>query len=372
MTDKSAQPEGNTSPASPTPKAPLGTLMLVGGGYPPLKLSMLKERLPHIPHSECDPAGIYRELLARSGKKAPVVEIITSASEHFATETAEEHELLLRHLGAAKVHTTSSRGADTLLGNKQLLTELAKADIVFFTGGDQEDLARFFNNTEIHALLRKRYAEEKDFVLGGSSAGAMIMARKTINGNNKQVEGGCPPIIEGFAMLPLVVETHMDSANRKSRERRLLQAVLASPGNIGIGMDNATAAMITNGAVTILGEGRVLVVHSPSSGISNKDHQIAPDSLRECADFAKSPLRVHEFHKGNSGFSLGSFNHMPEVSLPKITLAASSAPEFSVFERLANMINHTLKLPYIDLKHPPRISLPATQFRKQADDQRIP
>ena len=316
------EPPAGTAAKKSDPIVPLGTLILIGGGYPPVTLKTLKERLPQLSPDECDPIKIYRQMLACSHKKAPIVEIITNASELYATETAEEHTLLMKHLGAGEIHTTTTRDAAEISHDKAFLERLKHADIIYFTGGAQEDLYKIYSNTPIPDILRNRYQQDKDFVLAGSSAGAMIMAQKAINGNNKEMEGGCPPIIDGFAILAIIVETHMNSLNRKSHERRLLHAISQHPQNIGIGLDNATAVVISNGQVTPYGNGRVLLAFHRDCAINiAPGNKVEVATLRECADFAQAPLSAHCF-QGKQTFHLGNFNYVPgNISLKSKPIA---------------------------------------------------
>ncbi len=336
--------------------APLGTMMLIGGGYPPMKLEVLKAKLPNLNPDACDPEKIYRRLLALSPKKSPIVEVITSASKKFPAETAEEHILLLKHLGAGEVHATESRDADFLANDKEFAARLRRADIVFFTGGDQEDLAKFFNNTEAYNIIRERFQTDRNFVLAGTSAGAMIMARKTINGNNKEVKGGCPPIIDGFAFLPIIVETHMNSSGREPHERRLLHAVNQHPDNIGIGLDNATAAIIRNNTVTPCGEGRVLLVHHNDITMEiEPGRQVALASFRNCEEIADMKLKAHCFI-GDQGFPLGTFNRVPQTAGQ---LARWGAVEAAIHKLRQNLQLLVQDIPMPDNFIKPNIAAPA-------------
>ncbi len=299
----------------PNPRTPLGTLFLVGGGYPTHESATLPQRIHAMSPDEADPQGIFRKMIALTGKAAPVVEIISSASAQYAIEDGESHRAMFKHLGAGEVNLTTSRNPASIAQDTKLAERIKKADIVYITGGNQADLTRLFLHTRTLDAMRDRYARDKDFVIGGTSAGAMCMARQMIDGNNK-VKGACPPMLAGFAMLPLIVETHMDSIKRESRERRLLHAVAAHPECIGIGLDNATAAVIQNGQVSAMGEGRVLLAfHNQHRMDLPSESKVEVTTLRECPDFGEKNLNAHCFRTGQT-FVLGSHNQIPALQAP--------------------------------------------------------
>ncbi len=47
---------------------------------------------------------------------------------------------------------------------------------VFFTGGHQTKLISLLAKTELLEAIKNKYYSDKDFIVGGTSAGAMVLA----------------------------------------------------------------------------------------------------------------------------------------------------------------------------------------------------
>src|SRR5690606_17354713 len=71
------------------------------------------------------------------------------------------------------------------------IERISKADVIFFTGGDQLRLYRFLNNTKLLEIMSRRYQEE-DIIIAGTSAGAAVMSDRMIYdgyGHYSQIKG---------------------------------------------------------------------------------------------------------------------------------------------------------------------------------------
>jgi cyanophycinase len=290
------------------PALPRASLMLIGGSYPVLNMNEIEKRLPDdITPDECDPYGHYRKMLELCPNKPPVVEFITSASRRYADENARQHEKLFTFLGAGEVHSTSTHDASKAKHNPALIERLRRADLIYVTGGDQTLLADLFKNTDAYNVLRERYANDPNLVIAGTSAGAMIMARSMIDGNPER-KSDPTPMNTGFAMLPVIMETHTDE---RGREPRLLSALEQSPGNIGMALDGATAVIIRNGKASVDGPGRVIVATSTTDSFAqDNSHATDLSALNGCAPYKAKGMTAHIYHKGDS-FDLGEYARIP-------------------------------------------------------------
>ena len=286
-------------------------MMLIGGSYPVLSMDEIEKRLPdNISIDECDPHGHYRSMLELCPKKPPKIEIITSASRTYADENARQHEKLFHFLGANDVHTISTHDIRQIRDNTALIKRLEKADIIYFTGGDQTLLADLYRNTKVHAMLRSRYLHDNTLVIAGTSAGSMIMARDMIDGN-PATKGNPTPMNNGFGMLPAVIETH---TNERDREPRLLSALAQSPGNIGIALDGGTALIIRNGEATVKGSGRVLIATAPEYPL-DQETKYALDlaKIEGCAPYVNSGMTMHAYRSGDQ-LALGEYARVPSAT----------------------------------------------------------
>lgn len=144
--------------------------------------------------------------------------------------------------------------------------KLGDATGVYFTGGDQARITRVIVGTPAHQALLECY--RNGAVIGGTSAGAAIMSRVMITGDeliNKDTNNiftsimkGNVQTVEGLGFLDsVIVDQHFV---RRKRLNRLISVVLEHPALPGIGIDESTAVVVNpDGTFNVLGEGTVVV-----------------------------------------------------------------------------------------------------------------
>jgi cyanophycinase len=316
----STHPQDKFQDDESTPQAPRGTMMIIGGGYPPLDLPELQAKGDKLTADECDPLKHFRTMIEHCPRKPPVVTVITNASEKYAKISGQEKEIIFKKLGAKAVHVIDTHDRNRIKTDRKLIDKLRVSDIIYIGGGDQEILADLFLNTEAHKIMCERYALDENLVIGGSSAGAMIMANNMIR-NNAKKEGEPTPVGGGFSLLNASVETHL---NDRTREHRMLSAIEQKPDSIGIGLDYKTALLIKNGKASIHGPGRVMVACHNTSGITLDSGKKADlTKLAKCERYASKDLSAFMYKAGDT-FDLGKFAIMPEetrVQNPRRDLA---------------------------------------------------
>ncbi len=216
------------------PPTPTGTLVLVGGG-----------RMPD---------AVRRHFLALAGGKDARLLVIPTASA--SAETDPDGFLApWKKLGPASVqilHTRKRAEADSA-------AFAAKVDIatgVWVSGGDQSRLSAAYGGTATERAIRRLLA--RGGVVGGTSAGAAIASRVMITGGTEEARTGT-----GWGLLDgVIVDQHL---LRRDRLGRLMGAA-ARHGLIGLGIDEATAAVIRGGEARVLGESFVIVVTPTARG----------------------------------------------------------------------------------------------------------
>jgi cyanophycinase len=134
----------------------------------------------------------------------------------------------------------------------ELLTALARADGVYFTGGNQSRLVDAMG-VRFQSRLRERH--RKGLHVGGTSAGASAVSSVMI----KEGRGESVELSAGFGLLPeVIVDQHFRQRERLSR---LMAAVLLHPAKLGFGLDERTAVEIgPSGHAQVLGTGALTVV----------------------------------------------------------------------------------------------------------------
>ena len=215
------------------------TVVAVGGG----------ERTPAILAAVVEAAG---------GSRARLVVVPLASAEPEEVGRAQAAEFRAAGIGAVLVMRDSADVA-----------ALGSATAVWFSGGDQNRLARALVGTEALRLIGDVLG--RGGVVAGTSAGAAVMSRTTITGETcggPVVAPGCARTAEGFGFLDdvlkqrVVVDQHVANRNRHGR---LLAVVLDDPALLGVGIDEATALV-----ATVVGHGNVTVITARGAAVAKR------------------------------------------------------------------------------------------------------
>jgi cyanophycinase len=236
--------------------APKGKLIPIGG-------SETKEQEENAASSELRQSnffesGILSEFLAEVKGPDSRIEIIPAASE-IPDEMGKEYTEAFRKLGCKNVHVlqiNSPEEADRP-ENRQ---RIDKADGILFTGGNQTTLIDTLLDTKLLERIQERYQND-DFVIAGTSAGAMAMTMLAIK-EGKSSESLIKGMVEtekGLSLLPeAIIDTHF---MQRGRLPRLTEALLRNPGLIGIGLCIDTGVVISGGNVLrAIGSGGIFII----------------------------------------------------------------------------------------------------------------
>ncbi len=131
---------------------------------------------------------------------------------------------------------------------------------VFMTGGDQLRLYSLLADTPLMDRIRQA-AQCGQIALAGTSAGAAVMSHHMIagGGSGESPNRSLVDMGTGLGILPeLIVDQHFYNRNRLAR---LISAVAAYPGRLGIGIDEDTCALFEGaGQLQVIGKGVVTIV----------------------------------------------------------------------------------------------------------------
>lgn len=145
--------------------------------------------------------------------------------------------------------------------NEEYIERIKQAKTVFFTGGDQSNICEKLNNSPINAVLKERYYNDKDFMVAGTSAGAMCMPEIIIveAENGEAIIDNDIQLGKGLGLLnSSLVDTHFI---HRGRFGRLAHAVLKNQELFGLGLGEDTALLIEHGSRAICkGSGMVIVI----------------------------------------------------------------------------------------------------------------
>jgi cyanophycinase len=203
---------------------------------------------------------VLRSFVDLAGGSDATIAVVPTASS-LGDQVVEVYDALFRKLGAREVvalRPESREQAD----DPELVRRLDEVSGVFMTGGNQLKLSAIVNGTSFGEAVRA--AHLRGAAVGGTSAGASILSSHMVAFG----PGGAVPkqrmtqLAAGLGLVrDVVIDQHFDQRNRYGR---LLMLVAQSPGLLGIGIDEDTAAVITREAdhdvLGVVGRGVVTIV----------------------------------------------------------------------------------------------------------------
>ncbi len=172
----------------------------------------------------------------------------------------ETYRRAFRDLGAEEVFYVGIRYRDEA-DRPRYLKMIDEADLIFFTGGDQERLVEILQGSRI--IKRVRYRYNHGATVAGTSAGASALGDPMVtNGNDTSgFKKGAIRISNGFGFLKrLVVDTHFLS---RGRIPRLAQILSSGRSRQAVGLDEDTAVAVhPDRTCEVVGNSMVTVMSS--------------------------------------------------------------------------------------------------------------
>jgi len=256
--------------------------------------------------------GILRRIVKESGGPADRIEVITTASM-IPHEVGNNYLNAFGKIGCTNIGVMHIRNREDAL-NAGYIERLKEADCVMFSGGNQLRLSAVFGGTEFLRIIHERYQEE-DFVVAGTSAGAMAMSNTMIyegNATRAHLKGEVK-ITTGLGFMDdVIIDSHFE---KRGRFGRLAQAVASNPSCLGIGLGEDTGMLVTSGnQLEAIGSGMVMIVDG---------HEIRHSNIADIPEgnpISVEKLIVHLCAKGN-GYLLKERKFIESVteSLPYYT-----------------------------------------------------
>ncbi|MCC5649438.1 cyanophycinase [Nostoc sp. XA013] len=220
---------------------------------------------------------ILREFVRRAGGTKAKIVIMTAATE-LPREVGENYIRVFERLGAEDARILDTETRDDA-SSSTALEAVSKATGIFFTGGDQARITSVLKDTELDTAIHKRFAEGA--VIAGTSAGAAVMPDKMIVEGDSQTNPRME-IIDmgpGLGFLPgVVIDQHF---LQRGRLGRLISALIQEPADLGFGIDENTAMVVTDRQVEIIGEGSVTIVDVEST-YDNMGEILKDEALAIC------------------------------------------------------------------------------------------
>ncbi len=249
--------------------------------------------------------GILRRVVEEAGGINARIEVITTAST-IPYEVGDNYLNAFGKIGCTNIGLLHIRNRQDTF-NKEYLERIRACDAVMFSGGNQLRLSVTDGGTEFLRILKERYQNEQ-FLIAGTSAGAMAMSQTMIYEGNaaKAHLKGEVKMTSGLGFVnSVIIDSHFE---KRGRFVRLAQAVATHPGLIGIGLGEDTGMLITEGnKMEAIGSGLVIIIDG---------HNILHSNIADIPDgnpVSVENLLVHFCEKGN-GYIVNERKFLMEVS----------------------------------------------------------
>lgn len=216
-----------------------GPLMAIGGAE-----DRVKERV------------ILRHFVELAGGAAARIAIVPTASS--IEDAGQRYKAIFLALGVASAEVAYVADRAAAL-DRTTAAPIAGTTGIFIGGGNQMRLAAILGGTPIEEAIHERHTAGA--VVAGTSAGASILSRHMVamGGSGTAPRGRMAQLAAGFGLIDTaIVDQHFRQRNRIGR---LLTLVALNPAQLGLGVDEDTAAIINpDGEMAVLGRGTVMVV----------------------------------------------------------------------------------------------------------------
>ena len=249
--------------------------------------------------------GILRRIVEETGGTNSRIEVVTTASM-IPFEVGDNYLNAFGKIGCTDIGVMYIRNRTDAL-NEEYLERIKHCNAVMFSGGNQLRLTSTFGGTKFLQTLLERYHNEENFLVAGTSAGAMAMSNTMIyegNATRAHLKGEVK-ISTGLGFMDDVIfDSHFE---KRGRFGRLAQAVASNPSCIGIGLGEDTGMLITEGnKMEAIGSGLVVILDG---------HDIRHSNIADIPDgcpISIENMKVHFCEKGN-GYNVTERLFIPEV-----------------------------------------------------------
>lgn len=240
-----------------------GKLVIIGGGSRP---QVLIDRI--IKEAKLDKSG-YGIILPMSSAE-PDSAIYYSKKQFVETG--------LRNIVGLQIYKNEKL-------RKVKLDSIRNANMIYISGGDQNKFMDIVGGTSAEEAIHSAY--KNGSVIAGTSAGAAVMSKMMISGNElkhldysstfRNIESENIEIKTGLGMLSgVIIDQHFV---KRSRYNRLISAVIEHPDLVGIGIDEATALIVNGDTIEVLGESQVIVLKNPKKSKTELNGKLGAQDL---------------------------------------------------------------------------------------------
>jgi cyanophycinase len=201
------------------------------------------------------PEIVARALALSGGANAIVAVLPQSSAVPEAGDSSVKMWLEAGAKEAAKVAFTDPAAA----------AKLRRATLIWMPGGDQNRFMKAIDGTGLDEVIRERH--RAGVTVGGTSAGAAVLAAAMFTGDAdlKSITAGATVTAPGLGVWPdVLIDQHF---LQRQRDNRLISAVLDRPTLVGVGIDEGTAVIVTDGTLEVVGKSSVVIIDARSAKV---------------------------------------------------------------------------------------------------------
>lgn len=266
---------------------PKGTIIIIGGAEDRGQDASRRKN-----NNQYEPFEVLKQLIPENDKNERI-EIITTASG-IPGEMRKMYTKAFKEIGYSQVGFIDIENK-TEARELKFCKKIEKAHAVLFSGGNQFKLVTTLGGTETVEVIKEKYESDSQFIVAGTSAGAMAIPKLMIyeGGKNEAMLKDDLKISSGLGILDnCIVDTHFI---KRGRFGRLAHAVTMNPEQLGIGLGEDTALVIRNGIeASCSGSGMVVIIDGSEITGTNISEIEGNDPI-----YVKN-LKVDLLVKGNS------------------------------------------------------------------------
>ena len=201
---------------------------------------------------------ILKKFLELSGGQDARIKFITAASG-IPDIVWQSYQAVFKDLGATQCELVPMWTRDDA-SNPSVVAQLAEADGIFMTGGDQNRLMQCLWESPAAQAMHRAF-HVNGCCIAGTSAGAAVMSRQML------AQGTATPnpekdVVQMDIGLGFVANAIIDQHfSQRQRLGRLLSALAQRPDMLGVGIDEDTALVIERGqSIEVVGRGSVTLL----------------------------------------------------------------------------------------------------------------
>jgi cyanophycinase len=250
--------------------------------------------------------AILKEFVRLAGGARARLVVMTVATDK-PEEVGEEYLTVFKELGIDDVKVVDVSAREDA-NSQEAMALVEKATGLFFTGGDQLHITALLGGTQMHSLIFERFG--KGVVIAGTSAGASMMGNSMIISGERDHTPRFGAVEIGPGMdfvLGAIVDVHF---SERGRMGRLLTAVAHFPHDLGFGVDEDTAMVMTSNQFEVIGSGSVTVIDAGDITYTNLPDLKKKDSL------SLYNIKVHVLSEGHK-YDLSNREPIIEYAAPE-------------------------------------------------------